>query len=249
MLTHGFITKQVKTEDLAKSPGVSSRVKYMLPTFTGPMSTCAQGQSAAHRCGQVFLNSQEAADQLSSFIPKEKVVTAEKLTAVGMKKEDVAKAKSAAVWAQRAEPEGRYIGSEFGEVGCVRLSLQGKRRVAVASVRKLVQFFSVEGKKLSCDGLMHTLEVATEEQVTKLLDDHVLRWGSVQPDSLIYIPQGHIVIDSTLGDKPSLGVKCSVLVSGVGEADMEALHDLYLASNKQGCADCSKVALKAIVTE
>ena len=45
---------------------------------------------------------------------------------------------AAAIWTHRCEPEGRYMGTEFGEVGNVQLAFDGHWTIAMLQVRTVM---------------------------------------------------------------------------------------------------------------
>lgn len=246
----GFIIEKMNMEALLSSADVDARVKYLAPKMSGDLPASAQHTSAALRRGQVVTTEQLVLDKLKSVLPAvgpHKVLSADDLTAKGAKKEDANKVGVGAVWGQRSEPEGRYIGSEFGEVGVLKATFEGSRKIVIAPFEDLVNYFQADGERLGYDQLSHQVEVATEDVIKKLFEDKVLLWTLAGPGSLVYVPQGHLVIDATVGTKPSIGVKLSVLISGVHQEQLLALQGLYKVSGKVACADFCGHAASATV--
>ena len=249
-LQKGFLVSAVAcAEALGKDGEVEPRVKFMTPVFSGPGAPPSKA-SAARKRGQIFAKSQDVTDSLQQFVPSSgphSLLSRDALLASGMKEDDCKKIKSVAIWAQRGEPEGRYIGTEFGEVGCLRLTFSGKRKIGVVCVELLCAEFQQKGehKQWVYDSVIQKLESSSAAEVKDMTEKGIIKWTMATAKSLVYIPQGHIVVDVTVGSAPAIGVKMSTLLRGHGVAGMRALENLYKANGKTSCAETCASAVRA----
>ena len=248
-LQKGFLVSAVAcAEALGKDGEVEPRV-----AGARLWAKMAPSKASAKR-GQIFAKSQDVTDGLQQFVPSSgphRLLSRDALLASGMKEDDCKKIKSVAIWAQRGEPEGRYIGTEFGEVGCLRLTFSGKRKIGVICVDLLCAEFQQKGehKQWVYDSVIQKLESSSAAEVKDMTEKGIIKWTMATAKSLVYIPQGHIVVDVTVGSAPAIGVKMSTLLRGHGVAGMRALENLYKANGKTSCAEtCAAIILAASAT-
>ena len=255
----GFIINNVDEQlckKLEEDDAVVPRSKFLIPTFDAPVAAAQGKESASRRRGQVFMQSQTVSDFFASFFPKAGfahcLIAPGKLMGIGIKEDMAKRCSSSAVWAQRAEPEGRYVGTEYGEVGSMRLTFSGLRKVGVVNTAKLCEFLQtsdeLKAKAAMYDSLIKFLETCSQDMVADLSRRGIVQWAQAGPRSVMLVPQGSLIVDCTVGTKTAIGIKQGILMQGVGKESMAKLQQLYKANGRPNCAAHCGGALVAIET-
>ena len=125
------------------------------------------------------------------------------------------------------------------EVGSIRCTMQGSRKIGIVDCVMLapkVVEFAGEVKAQLYDTFIQYLEMCTPDAAAELTDKGVIAWALVSAGDIVYVPQGHMVVDFTVGSSCAHGVKFAVLLRNVALPGMQKIHDLYAANSRQTCA-------------
>ena len=144
---------------------------------------------------------------------------------------------AAAIWAQRCEPEGRYVGTEFGEVGSVRLAFDGLRTVGMLQVKSLMDSMqdTIQGTLAqSHDSVLAWLEQLAADTVLEVTKKNIAHWNTVPAGGLACTPARSEPLSAIAS---AIGCQHSVLLNGIGAENLGLLSALHKQSGMHRWAE------------
>ena len=145
--------------------------------------------------------------------------------------------------------DSKYLGTEKGEIGVLKLGLHGSRMVGAISIEELVSRVHKDEatqKKMTSEELFEAVKGLSPEQVAGA----PFVWAMVGSYDLVYVPQGWVTVEYDNPSKKdtvkemSLGIKLNVMCPGIGAKALGFMKQMYVLAGKQLGADCISACLK-----
>ena len=140
--------------------------------------------------------------------------------------------------------DSKYVGTEKGEVGVIKLCLFGERCVGACSVVEMVEAMRKAKEEAdllpTSEELYAWMKLLTVEQMESF---DSMRWSVLQKYDLIYIPQGFITIEHPSTKDVCMGVKANIIGRQANVDGLQLLADMYQKDKKlfgEQCVVCAR---------